>query len=398
MEPIEQLMMRLIAFVVCGKPISPVPAQLTDDQLTDLFRLAKAHDLAHLTAQAVLDLSLTENAVWIGKCQQQIFSAVHRYEKIRYELQRIEALLADAQISYIPLKGAVIRAAYPAPWMRTSCDIDILIHDTDLAKATALLQNTLAYEKKTQGSHDVGLFSKSGVHLELHYSLWESNIVEKAEQVLTDVWDFALLTDTPYQMAFREEMFNYYHIAHMAKHFQNGGCGVRPFLDLWLLEHRIPHDEEKRNALLRAGGLMRFADAAKKLADLWFGADVEKPTELTQWMQDYILSGGVYGTVENSVMVWQVKKGGKLRYALSRIWLPYESLKFYYPSLGKHKWLLPFYEVRRWFRLLFCGGVKRSVRELQANQNVTEARSAQTKRMLTELALSECEEMKSKNP
>lgn len=396
MEPTEQLMMRLISFVVCGKSFTPVTL-LTDNQLTDLFRLAKAHDLAHLIAQAILDLSLTESTVWVGKCQQQIFSAVHRYEKIQYELQRLETQFSEAQIPYIPLKGAVIRAAYPAPWMRTSCDIDILIHDTDLAKASALLQNTLAYEKRTQGSHDVGFFSPSGVHLELHYSLLESDIIGQAEQVLTNVWDFAYLTDTPYKMVLQEEMFTYYHIAHMAKHFQNGGCGVRPFLDLWLLEHRIPHDKERRDALLWAGGLTQFAEAAKQLADVWFDAKPGKTEELTQWMQEYILSGGVYGTVENNVMVGQVQKGSKLRYALSRIWLPYEKLKFYYPALAQYRWLLPLYEVRRWCRLLFCGGVKRSVRELQANQKVSEARQAQTRRMLAALALSECAKPKMEN-
>ena len=39
----------------------------------------------------------------------------------------------------------------------------------------------------------------------------------------------------------------------MAKHFENGGCGVRPFIDLWILNHRRPFDRAKRESLLRDG-------------------------------------------------------------------------------------------------------------------------------------------------
>lgn len=39
------------------------------------------------------------------------------------------------KIAYIPLKGAVIRPYYPYDSMRTSCDIDILIHEEDLELA-----------------------------------------------------------------------------------------------------------------------------------------------------------------------------------------------------------------------------------------------------------------------
>ena len=171
----------------------------------------------------------------------------------------------------------------------------------------------------------------------------------------------------------------------MAKHMLHGGCGARPFVDLWILEHKVEHCDEKRNELLKRGGLRRFADAVRALSEAWFNGGAL--TEVTRELEAYILQGGVYGTTENRVAVQQVKSGGKLRYALSRIWLPYDVLRFQYPSLTGKKGLLPLYEVRRWGRLLFCGGGKRSMNELRLNSAVTEASQEKTKTLLTELGI-----------
>ena len=77
----------------------------------------------------------------------------------------------------------------------------------------------------------------------------------------------------------------------------------------------------------------------------------------------------------------------KTRYAISRIWLPYDTLKFHYPSLVGKRVLLPFYEVRRWFKLLFGGGVKRSVNELRLNSSATNEEQTETKEMLSKLEI-----------
>ena len=49
--------------------------------------------------------------------------------------------------------------------------------------------------------------------------------------------------------------------------------------------------------------------------------------------------------------------------------------------------MLPFYEVRRWFKLLFCGGVKRSVNELRLNSSATNEEQTETKEMLSKLEI-----------
>jgi hypothetical protein len=94
-----------------------------------------------------------------------------------------------------------------------------------------------------------------------------------------------------------------------------------------------------------------------------------------------------YGTMDNRVAVQQIRRGGKLRYAISRIWIPYDKLKFHYPSLEGKRSLLPFYEVRRWGKLLFFGGAKRGIRELKLNSSKTKDEQLKTDEMLSHLGL-----------
>lgn len=385
MEKIIHAMMELIASEVCGTNIDKSQYTLTDEELVKLYKLAKSHDLAHLVGDALIKNNLIGDSEVKAKFQKQMMLAVYRYEKINYELGRLRKVLNEAEIPFIPLKGSVLRKYYPEPWMRTSCDIDVLVHESDLERAVALLVDKLAYKRESKGSHDISLFSDYGVHLELHYSLIEENRVGNIESVLQDVWKKATPIAETFEYLLRDEMFYYYHIAHMAKHFVYGGCGVRPFLDLWVLNHRAPFDHENRSAILAEGGLLTFAAEAQALSEVWFGNT--EHTDITRQMQDYLLKGGVYGTTKNRVSVQQVKHGGKFRYALSRIWLPYDILKFHYPSLVGKRALLPFYEVRRWFKLLFCGGVKRSVNELRLNSSATNEEQTETKEMLSKLEI-----------
>lgn len=312
--------------------------------------------------------------------------AVYRYERINYELTQLKATLNKAQIPFLPLKGSVLRQYYPEPWMRTSCDIDVLVQEPDLKKTLGILTEKMNYKIDSQCSHHYGLFSDSGVHIELHFTLSESTAKHDEDPVLKTVWERC--TPDPrqtYCYLMPEALFFYYHIVHMAKHFQSGGCGIRPFLDIWVLDHREEADAEGRKALLREGGVDTFAAASEKLSRVWF--EHEMGDEVTERMERYLLGGGVYGTLEQRVSLQQAREGSKLRYAISRIWQPYDVLVRRYPSLAGKRLLLPFYEVRRWFSLLFCGRVKRGVLELKANSATTQEDRNETKKLLDSLHL-----------
>ena len=154
-----------------------------------LYKLSKAHDLAHLVGDALIKNDLIGNDEIKEKYQKQVMIAIYRYEKINYELNRLRSALNEAQIPFIPLKGSVLRQYYPEPWMRTSCDIDILVHDEQVDNVAQMLVEKLGYTYEKKLCHDISLISDGGVHLELHYSLIEDEIIGRVESVLQPVWE-----------------------------------------------------------------------------------------------------------------------------------------------------------------------------------------------------------------
>lgn len=367
---VEKVFFALIRFEINGDELCDEMKNLiTPEMLPALFKLSKRHDLAHLIGDALDKHGLLPDGTEAKKrFLQERNMAVYRYEQIQYEIEQICDVLEKARIPFIPLKGSVIRQYYPEPWMRTSCDIDILVDKSNLEQAKESLVRDLEYQvENAESSHDISLYAPSGVHLELHHSLVEEGRAQNSSDILYSVWENVVESQF-HNKAMTDEMFYFYHVAHMAKHFEIGGCGVRPFLDSYLLLHYVQYRTESCCRLLQKGGLLTFAKAVEETANIWFGKT--EATSLSREMQDYILYAGMYADTENRAAVQQVKKGGRIKYLWSRIFLPYEQLKTQYPNLAKRKILVPFYQIKRWCRLLFGKDSKNVSRELKASINV----------------------------
>jgi hypothetical protein len=222
--------------------------------------------------------------------------------------------------------------------------------------------------------------------VELHFDLVEEYIAQNANEVLNRVWDNVTLYDKSlYRYEMSDSYFYFYHIAHMAKHFEIGGCGIRTFLDLWILDHMENVDQAARDRLLELGGLLQFAESSRKLSRVWFGG--EEMDDLLSQMQDFILRGGIYGTAENRVALHQSNKGGRLGYILSRIFIPFAKLKRYYPILEKHPWLMPVMQVRRWFMLFDPDIAQMAQRELATNRSLEKEKAADMSLLLKNIGL-----------
>ena len=382
----SKVMFALLRSAVCGDLLSSEEISLySPDILPAITSLAQKHDVMHLIVFALKKNGVLDESN--KNLESKMLITICRLEKLNYELIKLCEALEQAEIPFIPLKGSVLRQYYPEPWMRTSCDIDVLVHEEDLQRTVSYLADNLGYKRESQNSHDISMFTQGGVHIEVHYDLVEDNRANSAAAVLKQIWNVAVKHDgCNYQYEMPDEMFYFYHIAHMAKHFvYTGGCGIRPFLDIWVLNHRIDFDREKRDKLLSDGGLSVFEKQAELLSEVWFGN--AEHTEITRQMEEYILRGGVYGTTTNRVAVQQQKQGGKMKYALSKIFIPYDVIKFHYPILQKHRWLTPIMEVRRWGKIIFCGHLKRTVNELKYNSTISEDAAAETRTLLKNVGL-----------
>ena len=380
------VMMELIKSSILGIPLDRNSiGDLSPEDIKALYDLSKKHDLDHIVADALTKGEFLGEDEFSKKIKNSVFRAVYRYQTINYELKQICSVLEKSAICYVPLKGAVIRDLYPSPWMRTSCDIDILVKESDLDKVIDVLVNTLKYTCDNKKEfHDVSLYSKSGVHLELHFNIKEN--MRNIDTMLSRVWDYAYpSSENEYRYSLTNEYMMFYHTAHMSYHFVSGGCGVKPFIDLLIIKDKIGYDEKTVKEYCEVCGIDQFYDSVFSLAEVWFG-DGEH-NELTSMMESYVLTGGVYGTLTNKVALGQGKKGNKFKYAMSRIFVSYDKLALHFPILRRQKWLFPFLQIARWFKLVFKGRVKSSIQELSVNKNLPEDQLEMTKKMLKSIGL-----------
>jgi hypothetical protein len=338
-----------------------------------------------------LSLALEKNALGgeenaeYAKLRQARLLAVFRYVKLEYESGRLCTALEAAEVPFIPLKGSIMRKYYPEEWMRTSCDIDVLVHDEDLARVGEALTQHCGYRQGGKSLYDVAFYAPGGQHIEMHFNLVEEWYTRRAVDVLYTVWEITLTPANSFRHEMTDAFFYLFHITHMARHVETGGCGIRPFMDLWILERIDGADQTGRDKLLAEAGLLQFAQAARKLSRVWFCG--ETADELSRQMEEYILNGGVYGTSENRVMINQKKRGGRLGYLWSRMFVGMPQLKRSYPILNKYPWLMPVMQIRRWFKLRRPDIAERTKRELLTNSTSDAAKATEMKKFRDALGL-----------
>ena len=376
----------LFAWIRSALGTSPAVAPSSD--LGALYQLAKAHDLAHLVSFGLKKNALLKKEDPVSaKFEKKLLQAVYTTERIEYETSRATALLEEAGIDHIPLKGSVLRSLYPESWMRTSCDTDILIHPEDCEKAIALLCEKLSYQRQEDHTlHDYQLISPGGVHLELHYDLIEDDLFPDSAPILNGVWEDSVPSQGfSHKREMSPEFFLFYHVVHMAKHLLDGGCGIRPFLDLHIMKEKMPFGEERFSQMLKSSGLETFYQVATELSSAWFEGKEKSPLALQA--EEYILRGGVYGSLENqsAVKAGQGEKGGSS--FLKMAFLNRESLAVIYPILKKKPYLFPFYQVKRWFRI-FNPQKRKKVQKIASSVSaVSDEKKDATARFLADLGL-----------
>lgn len=377
----------LIDCALSGRKPDADAYSLTEEEQQRLYGLSCAHDLAHLVGNELIRNNLLPKGPCRKAFDKQGVLAVFRCENMKRQCKNIRTVLNAAGIAHVFLKGAALRRYYPEEWMRTSCDIDVLVREGEAERAAGLLIEKCGYTAEKKGFHDISLHSPEGVHLELHFSLLED--VAGMDTVLAHAWDYVRKeqeTETTFTYCFTPEFFLFHVVAHAAYHFLGGGCGVRTVLDIFLLQRKMPYDAAAFRALTEEAGLSRFAEEIFALGRMWF-ANGER-TELLSAMEYYIFDGGVYGSYENRSAIGQAKKKGKIGFLFSRIWMPYEKLKRRYPRLEGRKHLLLLYEIRRWFTLLFDPAVRRrSVAECRTTAGMKREKCEGAAVLLDALAL-----------
>ena len=384
MNDIQKFTIELIRYEICNIPVDSHLVSIADDEMLEaVYDFAIKIDMGYIVASALSKLNLLSSEAKAAFFNEQL-ATIYRYEALKYDLESISKLFEEEGIDFIPLKGSIIREYYPKPEMRTSCDIDILVHKSDLKKGRVLLEDNLGFVYNDKCGHDISFWSPTQTEIELHHTLFEHDFDEKEQ--LDKVWDYTQSVDGyKYKFELDKAFFMFYHIVHMAKHVRTGGCGVRPLLDLVILEEKFGYDKDAFQKMIADAGLQVFSQKMFDVAHMWFGT--MEPDETSYLMAEYVFGAGAYGSVENQVARTQLKKGSGVKSVISRIFISRKELGVMYPVVAKHPVLTPVFEIVRWGRIIFKDKAKKQMAIIKHNATMDKTKIDKVDRLFSNLGL-----------
>ena len=341
-----------------------------------LFRLAKMQDLGHLLLLPEGAEALFEGDL-LAALEKERLRAVWRFGMLFHEEERIEALLAREGIPFLPLKGAYVRTLWPEPWMRTSCDIDLLVARESIPRAAELLAREAGFTLCGESPCNLSFASEGDtVHLELHFALCG---VASSEAVLARAWDYTReengrpVLNVPFLLL--------HLLSHLAMHLLAGGGGIRAVLDILLVRRCLPYDREELAALLCEASLTDFAAAVFRLADLIAGEGEEDA--LSTRLGNWLIGGQTYADLDRRTLLMAAEGKGAASTAgrfLRRLLLPYRDLMLSYPALRGRPYLYPYFSLVRLLGYLLRGRLGLALRNTRRRRATLERMTEEEKR------------------
>ena len=385
MLKLEQILMSLLAREVLGKSVNDkeICGILSVDlkKVEALYELSNLHDMSHIVCLALKNIGVWGKEDVYRKFQRQQTMAVYRCEKQLYELEKVASALEKAEIPFIPLKGACIRPFYPQSWMRTSSDIDILVQKKDKKRAEEAVVNDCGYSVISSANGETTLHNENGFCVELHHR----NEKQRVEEIPQDVWEKAACRDGSSKYLMSNEMLYYHTVSHMIKHVAWSGCGIKPFLDMYLLEKSLSLDFEAITQMFRKAKLLKAYNALHKTAEYWF--DGKEGDKLTSIIRKHVIMGGAYGNQITGTNMLHRNKGGKIRYIFSLFLPDRQEMERRYPILKEHPSRLPLYHIKRWGHLIFKGRIKSSAEIVGKQMAVPKENVKELDYMIKEMGL-----------
>lgn len=176
-------------------------------------------------------------------------------------------------------------------------DVDILVDDANTKAVGKILTGRGFSCEHEGGNHDV-YYRKPYMNLEIHRNILPEKYTFGG--YFDHIFDRVLLKEGAQCVyAMTPEDFYLYMVAHLTKHYAQGGTGIRSVMDLWVYRrfYRETADWKAIGDGLEAMGLKAFGENLMRLAEVWF--DGRPGDAVTDEMSRFILGNGTYGTTQN---------------------------------------------------------------------------------------------------
>ena len=325
----------------------PANGEIIDSVSRDeLFQAASFHQMTAIAAYALQKAGYRDE-----RFQEERLRTASRNVQYNVERAKILAELEKAQIWYMPLKGILMKDYYPQAGMRQMCDNDILF---DANRADKIREIMLAHGYRTEiynTGHRDHYIKAPAFSFEMHRVLFDQKTIPEVFFHYYREVKKRLIKDENnlFGFHFSDEDFYIYMIAHEYKHYVWGGTGLRSLLDVYIYTKKMGETLDWAYIAAETEKLCikEFEEKTRDLAHKVFSAgSTEQLTPEERRLLLYYLNSGAYG-IKDYIILNSVKRRGKVRYILSRIFIPIQSVKRFYPYFYQHKMLLPFLPLYR---------------------------------------------------
>lgn len=350
MKSAEKAVILLIKSALSGeKQIMP-----TNLDWEKVLKISKRHQIVPLVYYGIVNsglefdlksefFALTVQATMIE--QNQLFA-----------LENLKSEFSKNGICYLILKGPVVKSKYPSSEMRTMSDIDILIRPSQYEKIKSVMEQS-GYTFALESDHEFVWRKKPFVSIELHKHLIPS-YNRDFYGYFGDGWHLAKVADSEgAEHIFTDEDSFLYIFTHFAKHYRDGGIGLRHLTDLYVLFNNTKLDLKYLESSLKKLQIYEFFNNV--LSTLKFCFENGEESDITNKIINWVLEGGSYGLKSKYELAEATKnavnsgKNSAKHQTVLNVFFPSVSIaKKRYPVLEKAPFLLPIIWVVRVFSAL----------------------------------------------
>lgn len=335
------------------KVILPGAFELSEDIIT----LAKRHYIFNVLLYGVQAAGLDMKNDVAHKLLMGASREIILNENQTLELKSICDAFKKNGIDFMLLKGSVIKQRYPRPEMRVMGDADILIRTQQYPQIAEIMKQ-LGFDEGIESNHEYIWNKKGFLHLELHKMLIPS-YNKDYYNYFKDGWDFAQKKEKNTEYILNPDDEFIYLFTHFAKHYRDGGIGIKHVIDLWVTRSSSRLNEDYIVKELRKLGLDEFYSNILNVLEVWFNG--KEWDEKSQFITSVIFDSGAFGTYTAYLNAHALKfssfkergKSGKLSFIIKKIFPPRRTLEGHYSYLEKAPFLLPLAWISRIFGLIF---------------------------------------------
>lgn len=260
-------------------------------------------------------------------------------------VERIGTAFEEAGISYMPVKGTLLKPLYPSPEMRTMGDADILIRMEEYPRVRKVMEK-LGCRFDYESDHEYSWLTPTGLQIEIHKRLIPT-YNKDYYAYYGDGWDRARLCEgSKYRYEMTPEDTFVFLLTHYAKHYRDQGAGLKYVVDFYIFREKYPRLNMKYvEGELEKLHLLEFYENITYLIDVWFHDAPD--TELSDYLTEKIFNDGVFGRAElnqisEGLKLSKTTKSVKAKRKRQMFFPPYSVMRVRYPILNRLAFLLPF--------------------------------------------------------